>query len=133
FRFLFALTPLTLMLTTLFLGIAWLRRALGRQSMEHGERIDANDFRAMLRSMGATRVLPALLRTMGRDGPIAPLAAPQTPIRIAWGDCDRVIPFERYGRPMLQRVSTAEHQTLHGVGHVPMYDDPRAVAATILE
>jgi pimeloyl-ACP methyl ester carboxylesterase len=61
------------------------------------------------------------------------MGATLTPIRIAWGEHDRVIPFERYGRPMLERVTTAQHQTLAGVGHVPMYDDPQAVAATILE
>lgn len=132
FRILFALTPLVLMLTTLFLGMAWLRRALGRNSMEHANRIAPSDFRAMLRSMAATRILPRLLETMGRDGPIAPLGL-NTPIRIAWAEYDRVIPFETYGRPVLQRVGVAEHQTLRGVGHVPMYDDPQAVAATILE
>jgi pimeloyl-ACP methyl ester carboxylesterase len=133
FRMIFEWVPLLLKLTTLFLGIAWLRRALCRQSMDHGDRIAASDLRAMLRSMGATRVLPALLKTMGRDGPIAPMGATPTQIRIAWGEHDRVIPFERYGRPMLERVATAQHQTLAGVGHVPMYDDPQAVAATILE
>jgi pimeloyl-ACP methyl ester carboxylesterase len=131
FRFFFAITPLVMSLTAPFLGSAALRRKLARRSMEHGERIPAPEFRAMLRAMGRTRILPTLLKTMGRDGPMAPLAS-NVPIRIAWGERDRVIPFPVYGAPMLERARRAEHITLPAVGHVPMYDDPRAVATAIL-
>jgi pimeloyl-ACP methyl ester carboxylesterase len=55
------------------------------------------------------------------------------PVTIAWSGCDRVIPFERYGRPWLERIDGARSQVIDGVGHVPMYDDPAAVAARILE
>jgi pimeloyl-ACP methyl ester carboxylesterase len=34
---------------------------------------------------------------------------------------------------MLHRVPAAEHHEMPGVGHVPMYDDPRAVSAAILD
>jgi pimeloyl-ACP methyl ester carboxylesterase len=44
-----------------------------------------------------------------------------------------VIPYERYGRPLLERVHGAEGSLVPGVGHVPMYDDPEAVVANILE
>jgi pimeloyl-ACP methyl ester carboxylesterase len=44
-----------------------------------------------------------------------------------------VIPPDRHGRPLLDRVSQAEFVVMPGVGHVPMYDDPVLVAATILE
>ncbi|MDB5987879.1 MAG: alpha/beta hydrolase [Nevskia sp.] len=133
FSIFFVLMPLLLMLTTLFLGFAWLRRALGRQTMEHAERIAPTDFRDSLSAFSKTTVLPTLLRTMGRDGPIAGIDAPGTPIRIVWGEQDRVIPFERYGRPMLERVPAAECLHLAGVGHVPMYDDPAKVAQAILD
>ena len=74
-----------------------------------------------------------LLRSLGRDGPIEPLTAGEIPIRIAWGECDQVIPFERYGVPVLERVDSAEATVVPGVGHVPMYDDPERVAVQILE
>lgn len=131
FRFFFAITPLVLSLTAPFLGSAALRRKLAHRSMDHGERIPAPEFRAMLRAMGRTRILPALLKTMGRDGPMAPLAS-NVPIRIAWGEHDRVIPFPVYGAPMLERARAAERITLPAAGHVPMYDDPHAVATAIL-
>jgi len=133
FRVFYFLMPLILLITTLFLGSAWLRRALGRQTMEYGDRIESSEFRSSLVAFTRTRILPGLLETMGRDGPIAPLSAAGTAIRIAWCGLDRVIPFERYGRPMLERVPQAECIQISAVGHVPMYDDPLQVASAILE
>ena len=113
--------------------MAWARKAALRHAMKHGDRVDPAGFRVMLRSLARARVLPALIDAVRRDGPIVPLRATTTPIRIAWGRHDRVLPFERYGRPMLASVSSADYRVLNGVGHVPMYDDPSGVAATILE
>jgi pimeloyl-ACP methyl ester carboxylesterase len=131
FRLIYLLLPLILVLTWLFLGFAACRRALGRKTMEHGERMPAQDFRDSLRAMAGATVLPQLLDTMGRDGPVAPFR-PDVPVTIAWSGCDRVIPFARYGVPYLQRVEGAHGVILEGVGHVPMYDDPPRVAAQIL-
>lgn len=133
FRLLFALVPIVIAVTTWFLGSASLRRMLSRLTMEHGDRIPAADLRAMLGAVARTRMLPALLKTMGRDGPIAPLVAESVPIRVVWGEQDQVIPFERYGRPMVERIAQVELMMLPGVGHVPMYDDPEAVSAAILQ
>lgn len=132
FRILFALMPVIIVLTTAFLRFAAVRRLLCRPTMEHGERISSTEMRAMFRAMNRTRILPALLGTMGRDGPIAPLDAGLTPIRIVWGGSDRTIPFERYGRAMMQRVAGAEGLILAGAGHVPMFDDPQGVSDAIL-
>jgi pimeloyl-ACP methyl ester carboxylesterase len=133
FRVLFALVPIVIAATTWFLRSASLRRMLSRLTMEHGNRIPAANFRAMLRAVARTRMLPRLLETMGRDGPIEPLAAGCVPIRVVWGEQDQVIPFERYGRPMVERIAEVERMILPGVGHVPMYDDPEAVSAAILQ
>jgi pimeloyl-ACP methyl ester carboxylesterase len=54
-------------------------------------------------------------------------------VRIAWGVHDRMLPFMRYGVPMLLAVPAAELRFLQGVGHVPMVDDPVLVANTILD
>ncbi len=132
FRIMFFLLPLLIALTTLFLGSAWLRKILAGQTMEHGDQVPEGEFRLMLQGMNKAGILPGLLKTMGRDGPIAPVNAGATPICIAWGEKDQVIPFEHYGRPMLERVNGAEQVTVPGVGHVPMYDDPQAVSAAIL-
>jgi pimeloyl-ACP methyl ester carboxylesterase len=53
------------------------------------------------------------------------------PVLLAWPAKDRVLPFERYGRPLSEAMPSAELRTLHGVGHVPMLDDPSAIAHLI--
>jgi len=52
---------------------------------------------------------------------------------VVWAERDRIIPFERNGLPLLERVPGAELVRLAGVGHVPMSDDPEEVARLILE
>ncbi len=132
FRLIFALMPLLLLLTRWLLCLPWLRRALGRKTMEHGERLSPGEFRASLRAMRRTTILPGLLRTMGRDGPIAPFSAGDVPIHIAWGSCDQVIPFDRYGASLQQTIAGARHSLIPGAGHVPMYDAPEALTTLIL-
>ncbi len=129
----FALAPLVYATTLMFLGKASVRQALARQTMEHGDRIPATDFRELLRAYMRTQILPGLLTSMGRNGPMEPLIENVTPVRLVWSDNDRVIPFERYGRPLLERVPGADLVMLPGVGHMPIYDDPEAVGETILQ
>ena len=133
FRIFHALMPLILFLASPFLEFAGFRRVLGRETMEHADRMPAAEFRRTLRAMTRTPVFLALLRTLGRDGPVRALDAGHVPVRIAWCERDRVIPFEKFGRPMVAALPAAEATVIPGVGHVPMYDDPQAVATQILE
>jgi hypothetical protein len=43
-----------------------------------------------------------------------------------------VIPFGRYGEPLVERIHGANVTVVRGVGHVPIYDDPEQVVANIL-
>jgi len=131
FRIVFALLPLLIFLTVLFLRFAGVRRALNKQAMEHGERVPPADFHQSMNSMRNTRMLPALLTRMGIEGGIKPMRPAGIPVHIAWGEHDKVIPFETYGRPMLGKIEGSIGCTVSGVGHVPMYDDPEQVAAVI--
>jgi pimeloyl-ACP methyl ester carboxylesterase len=117
----------------LFSASTWLRKVLTKQTMEHGERLPPAAFLGALKAMAKTSIFRALLRTMGRDGPVAPLDPGRVPVRIAWGDCDAVIRYARYGELYGERIVGAEETTIEGVGHVPMLDEPARVAASILE
>jgi pimeloyl-ACP methyl ester carboxylesterase len=96
------------------------------------------------------RVPPEALAAFIRAGSLAPVVAPvlrefplrqvqplpavrDYPVRLVWADRDRVLPFEGFGAPMLERLPGAELIRLRGVGHVPMSDDPITVAKLILE
>jgi pimeloyl-ACP methyl ester carboxylesterase len=106
---------------------------LGR-AVQHPDLIPMPELVAMIRDTAACTVLVGLLQSVARDGPLpAGLDRVECPIRIAWAENDRTIPFERFGRPLLDLVPAAEHVTLPGVGHVPMYDDPELVVQTILD
>ena len=132
FRIVHALMPLLIPLLSPLLGSAAARRSLNAQGMEHGDRVPRDEMLGAMRSLGGTRIMPQLLTTMGRNGPIKPFAGPRPPITIAWGEHDKVIPFEIYGAPMLAAIPEALATILAGCGHIPMYDAPERVAALIL-
>jgi pimeloyl-ACP methyl ester carboxylesterase len=53
-----------------------------------------------------------------------------TPVTIAWGIHDRLLPFRTQAARARALLPSATHLTL-GVGHVPFYDDPAVVAEVI--
>jgi pimeloyl-ACP methyl ester carboxylesterase len=96
------------------------------------------------------RVPPEALAAFIRAGSLAPVVAPllrefplhqvqplpsvrDYPVRLVWAARDRVLPFEGFGAPMLERLPGAELIRLRGVGHVPMSDEPVTVAKLILQ
>lgn len=110
------------------------RRLLLRQVMERGDRIPVSEAVELFDDYAKCTIVEELVARLHFDGGFrAQMGHVEVPIRIAWGDHDRTIPFERYGRPFLATVPQAEHKVLAGVGHVPMYDDPALVAHTILQ
>ena len=54
-----------------------------------------------------------------------------TPVTIAWGRHDRLLIYSRQAPRARARLPWAHHVTLRA-GHVPFFDDPAAVAATIV-
>lgn len=133
FRIFFALMPIILFLASPFLRFAGFRKFLGKETMEHGDRMPADEFRYSLRAMVKSRAFLGLLRTMGRDGPMGAISPARVPIRIAWSECDHVIPFEKYGVHIMDSIAGAQKTIVRGAGHVPMYDEPEQVVAQILE
>lgn len=87
----------------------------------------------MLLDIRACRLTDGLLAWMDHHGPLPPFDIPaDVPLRIAWPLKDRLTPWREYGRPFHALIPRAERVQLDDVGHVPMYDDPRLVADTIL-
>ncbi|MGN9846251.1 alpha/beta fold hydrolase [Nonomuraea sp. H19] len=62
---------------------------------------------------------------------LMPPAPPKSPITIAWGEHDRLLPRRQAVRAA--RWSGQRVKLLKGCGHVPMSDDPELVARVILE
>jgi pimeloyl-ACP methyl ester carboxylesterase len=60
----------------------------------------------------------------------APEQLQRTPVTIAWGNRDRLLPYALQAPRARRMLPWATHVTL-GAGHVPFHDDPAAVAAVI--
>jgi pimeloyl-ACP methyl ester carboxylesterase len=63
---------------------------------------------------------------------IAPLDPLPCPITVVWSEKDRVLPMAEFASAVSERLPRATFEVLPGVGHVPMIDDPRLIAQTIL-
>ena len=128
-----ATMPLTGAMLGPFLWAPAGRRLVFRRLMERGDRMSVSEALGVLADAHECTVVPALLKAGRRDGQIAQLSAPDCPIRVVWGRRDRVIPYPRYGRPLMRRLSGVEQVSLPGAGHVPMYDAPALVRSLVLD
>jgi pimeloyl-ACP methyl ester carboxylesterase len=108
------------------------RAALGR-CFAHPENLSAQDLETVMADLEECAMLPALFSGEARLHQMTEFDVALCPVKVAWAEQDRVIPFNRFGRPMQQVVRGAEFVMLPKVGHVPMWDDPRLVARTVLE
>jgi len=108
------------------------RRLLLGWICAHPQRLTAAQAAHALRAMGQCptyvelkRALPpANARELDRVG---------CPVLLAWSTKDHVLPFKRYGPAYLKALPFAEVRMLHDVGHIPMMDDPAAIATLIRE
>lgn len=57
--------------------------------------------------------------------------APEVPVCVAWGVKDRIFRVHQAERAR-EKLPQAQHELLHGCGHVPMSDDPDLVSSVIL-
>jgi len=112
---------------------ALLRWPLLAGQVAHPSRVPPEDLAAFIRAGGAAPVAVPLLRQLPLRQ-VDPLPAVRDyPIRLVWGNRDRVIPFDGFGSAMLERIPGAELIRLQDVGHVPMSDNPARIAELILE
>lgn len=109
------------------------RRMMLRQVAEHPERFTEAQVTEMFEDAAGCTVVGELLERVRDGGSFEAFDELPCPVRLAWSEHDRTIPFRRYGRPMLDSLPGAEFVEMPGVGHVPMIDDPALVSRTILQ
>lgn len=110
-----------------------LRWPLLSSQVAHPGRVAPELVAATIRASAVSPIVAPLARVLPHSQ-VQPLPADHDyPVRVVWGDRDRVLPFKHFGAPMLERIPGAESVRLAGVGHVPMSDEPAAVANLILE
>jgi pimeloyl-ACP methyl ester carboxylesterase len=109
------------------------RRILLLLMAEHADRMTPAQAAATFEDIAGCTALPEILDGARDNGPMKPISHVGCRVRVVWGLNDRMLPFMRYGAPMLAAVPAAEFKLMPGVGHVPMIDDPVLVANTILD
>ena len=108
----------------------WRRHAL-RYAAVHGERVSPTEYLALAADVIGCEIADDLLATAS-DEQIAPLDSPPCPITLAWAAQDLLFPVDVYGARARELIPAARFIVLDDVGHVPLFDDPRLVAQTIL-
>ena len=111
------------------LRLPFVRRQAMRDAAEHGERLTAAQAVDVLLDLADCPAADALLGTSESVATLEPLPCPVT---LAWSAMDRIFPPEVNGVTARERLPQADFRLLPGVGHVPMIDDPRLCAETIL-
>ena len=117
-----------LLLPLLARSAAFRRRAF-IDAAEHADRIPPTEVVESADAVIGCVVAEELLATTEQLAPMDPLPCPVT---IAWSERDRVLPLDLNGARAREVFPAAEFVVLPDVGHVPMFDDPRLVADTIL-
>lgn len=102
------------------------RRALLRGSMVHPERVPAADALALVRAYANAPGFTPVNRAM-RAGTFGELAQIPVPVTLVWPEHDRVV-TRVHGTP-----AGVNEIVLADCGHIPMWDDPAAVADALLE
>jgi pimeloyl-ACP methyl ester carboxylesterase len=111
------------------LRFRYLRRVAMRDAAEHGDRLTPAQ---ALDAARDTAHCPAATDLLEPTESIAPLDPLPCPITLAWSGNDRILPPHVHGATARERLPQATYLTIPDVGHVPMIDDPRACADTIL-
>jgi pimeloyl-ACP methyl ester carboxylesterase len=106
------------------------RAALFAQTFGYPARLPAEEAVATLTDAWAAPAFDAALAAFRGYRFSAPEQLRRTPVTIAWGNRDRLLPYALQAPRARRMLPGATHVTL-GAGHVPFYDDPGAVAAVI--
>ena len=105
------------------------RAAIGALYFGHPTRVAPRkllaDVAALAQAPGFDATLQAVRSYVFEDG-----SALRVPVTIGWGTRDRLLPPRQAGRARAA-LPHARHVVLDGCGHVPMPDDPAAIAALL--
>ncbi|HEY4895588.1 MAG TPA: alpha/beta hydrolase [Solirubrobacteraceae bacterium] len=106
------------------------RVALFSQNFGYPARLPAEEAVATLRDAWASPAFGATLRSFSSYRFDSPEQLRNTPVSIAWGIRDKLLPYRLQAPRARALVPSATHVALGG-GHVPFYDDPAACAEVI--
>jgi pimeloyl-ACP methyl ester carboxylesterase len=108
------------------------RIALG-EIVAHPERMSPAEARGLIEAAWDCDAFDGVMGAISREPAPAPITDNPCRMRLVWGTRDRMLPTPRYSDRWRKMLPTADWVELPDAGHVPMFDDPAAVARAILE
>lgn len=110
---------------------SFLRKLALAREMQHGNRMPAKDAWRHFHRLSRLKIAKEFLDE--NVEPLKPLPADcKVPVRVVWGARDKILPFEKFGQPLLDVLGLSSCVMLDDCGHTPMFDDPQGVAEQIL-
>ncbi len=103
-----------------------------RDAFARPERLTALQAQSFIEAAWRCAIFEGVVKALPNQ-PLPEPFDPGCPIRLVWGEHDRLLPIKGYSARWRRVLPQAEWMVLPGVGHVPMYDDPEAVATAILD
>jgi pimeloyl-ACP methyl ester carboxylesterase len=108
------------------------RREMMRMVMRRGDLVHPVDALGMAKeSIDCAIYDDAVQRLRTNVAHITDLDQVRAPVLLAWAEKDRILPMSRHSQRFRDEIPGVEFSILAGCGHVPMWDDPRAVVAAI--
>lgn len=109
------------------------RRYFLRDAVARPDLLTPLEARLLIESTWRCAVYGDILKVIPTQALSEPFAKLPCPVRLVWGAEDRLLPMQGYSERWRRVLPGADWVVLPNVGHVQMYDDPQAVAQSILE
>jgi len=118
-----------------FLGArsARVRRAMLTGGVVHGDHMTRADFESLFADGAHADIGRHLVPWLLDGHRLEPFDVGSVPTVVAWGEQDGAVPLEEFGRPTHELARGSRLVVLPGTAHMPVYDDPEAVARVVLE
>jgi pimeloyl-ACP methyl ester carboxylesterase len=120
-------------LAPLLARFATTRRVALADILSHPERVSAADARGIIEAAWRCDAFDGVMGALSREPAPGPFTDGGCRMRLVWGTGDRMLPMPRYSERWRRMLPAADWVEIQGAGHVPMFDDPDAVARAILQ
>lgn len=104
-----------------------------RELVAHPERVDARSAWSLIDGAAHCTIVEDSIAQARAGQQFGELDAIDVPVRIAYGEKDRIVRWPRCYTRLRRVLPTAEYVEMEDVGHLPMWDDADLVARTVLE
>ncbi|HVX70073.1 MAG TPA: alpha/beta hydrolase [Mycobacteriales bacterium] len=110
-----------------------LRRVAFRDLLARPSNLGEADAMAFFEGAAGCTVARAAITLSESGEAFGDLGPIDCPVRILYGTRDRIIRWPTHYRRLKSMLPAADYVPLHGLGHLPMWDDPETVSRRILE